>query len=100
MGKYLNTCAACGSRGYSYSRDEAPPGWIITRPSRLISGADLKCICPYCAQQRAAMRWNNVGNGMRGSSTGGSSSIIKGCISWLGYLVGGLIIAVILVILF
>lgn len=37
---------------------------------------------------------------MRGSSTGGSSSIIKGCISWLGYLVGGLIIAVILVILF
>lgn len=37
---------------------------------------------------------------MRGSSTGESSSIIKGCISWLGYLVGGLIIAVILIILF
>lgn len=89
-------CETCGAQAESNSRYTAPQGWIITRRGY----GWMKVMCPYCAQQRSAMRWNNVGNGMRGSSTGGSSSIIKGCISWLGYLVGGLIIAVILVILF
>lgn len=111
-------CNKCGAQAENNSGDFAPQGWIITRRGP----GWVKVMCPYCAQQRSAMRWNdvsrdsrkppsmaqqrsamrwnNVGNGMRGSSTGESSSIIKGCISWLGYLVGGLIIAVILIILF
>lgn len=100
---YYFTCEGCGSDGVSYSDDIPPQGWIITRRHYGgwgIGRVQLEVMCPYCAQQRSAMRWNNVGNGMRDSSTGESSSIIKGCISWLGYLVGGLIIAVILIILF
>lgn len=94
--EHLWECEKCGAQAQSHSGYTPPQGWIITR-----QGYGWKeVMCPYCAQQRSAMRWNNVGNGMRGSSTGESSSIIKGCISWLGYLVGGLIIAVILIILF
>ena len=80
-----------------------PQGLIVTHTDYGISGmghAKHKYICPYCAQQKSAMRWNNVGNGMHGSSTGESSSGIKSCISCLGYLVGGFIISVILIILF
>ena len=98
MDDYPYICEECGAQGYSQDRYHPPQGWIITRAHSPC--VPMKCLCPYCAQQRSAMRWNNVGNGMRGSSTVESSSIGKGCISWLGYLVGGLIIAVILTILF
>ena len=98
MDDYPHTCKECGGQGYSQDRYHAPNGWIITR--RADGMFHLECLCPYCAQQRSAMRLNNVGNGMRSSSTGESSSDIKSCISCLGYLVGGFIISVILIILF
>lgn len=104
MGKCTWRCEKCGARGVSDSSNQPPQGWIITHTDYYgVFGdgpADHKCMCPYCAQQRSAMRWNNVGNGMRSSSTGESSSGIERCFSCLGYLVGGLVIGVILIILF